>query len=155
MTGRRRRHNGRRMRVVACMWRCATLPGRIPTALAVALVLLAGCAAAPPAVQPREPEPARARAALASVFVENRTAERIAIAYRLTTRAGAEVVVGHADPGTTIELAPLPAGEPVILIARTQAGGELVLAARSFMLGTAWTWLVPADAQFQPPPEDH
>jgi hypothetical protein len=114
-------------------------------------VLLAGCAAAPQAALPREPEPARARAALSVVFVENRTAERLSIAYRLAAHAAAEVTVGTVAPDSVVRLAPLPAGEPLSLIARTGDGRQLALEPRSFGLGTEWTWLIDADARFTPP----
>lgn len=114
-------------------------------------VLAAACASSPDAAMSGEPEPARARAALATVFVENRTAERLTVAYRITARTGSEVVVGSVDARDVVELAPLPAGEPVILVARTNDGGQLSLAPRSFTMGTAWTWLIDADARFQPP----
>jgi hypothetical protein len=115
------------------------------------IVLLGGCATPAPPAPPREPEPARARAALALVAVQNGTAERLAVAYRLTTRAAAEVVVGAVDPGATAELAPLPAGEPLVLIARTPAGAWMALPPRSFAIGDVWTWRIAAGATFQPP----
>lgn len=115
------------------------------------LALLAACASTPDAALSGEPEPARARAALATVYVENRTGERLTVAYRITARAGSEVVVGTVDGRDLVELAPLPAGEPVVLVARTADGGQLSLPPRSFAMGTAWTWLIDADSRFQPP----
>jgi hypothetical protein len=96
----------------------------------------------------RDAEPARARAALAVVRVDNRSAERLVIAYRLTGAGSSEVGIGRVEPRDSVELAPVPAGEPIILIARTGAGAELVLPARSLVIDSTWTWLIPADARF-------
>lgn len=113
-----------------------------------ALFCVAGCAQTQERTLQREPEPARARAALAVVRVDNRTAERLLIAYRLTTRGSSEVGIGRVEPRDTAALAPVPAGEPIILIARTPAGLELVLPARSLEIDGNWTWLIPEDARF-------
>jgi hypothetical protein len=116
------------------------------------LLLLAGCAAAPERPPPREPEPARARAALATVYVENETAERLTVAYRVAGRP-AEVIIGQVPPGERAALAPVPAGEPLLLVARTAAGAILDLPVRAFAIDAEWTWHIPADAEFQPPQE--
>jgi hypothetical protein len=120
------------------------------------LLLLAGClfgacASPPERPAPRPPEPARARAALATLYVQNATAVRLTVSYRLAARPGAEVEVGRVLPGARAELAPVPAGEPLILIARTDAGAELALPARTFELDGDWTWLIPASSTFTPP----
>lgn len=116
---------------------------------ALVLLALGACAGTPePRPPQREPEPARARAALATVHVDNRSAERLVIAYRLTGRTRAEVGIGRVDARATAELAPVPAGEPLILIARTAAGGELVLPPRTFEIDGDWTWLIPPDVRF-------
>jgi hypothetical protein len=122
--------------------------------LSVSLILLAAACARPPVAPPaREPEPARARAALASLRVDNRTGERITVLYRLTTRRDVEVVVGQVPAQSFIQIAPVPAGEPLVLVARTAAGAELTLPARAFPLDAEWTWLIPADTRFIIPPE--
>ena len=108
----------------------------------------AGCAGTPERESENEPEPARARAALAIVRVDNRSAERLLIAYRLTGRGSSEVGIGRVEARDSAELAPVPAGEPIILIARTNAGLELVLPARSLEIDGSWTWLIPEDARF-------
>ena len=46
---------------------------------------------------------------------------------------------------------PLPAGEPIILLARTNDGRELVLAARSFPLDDEWVWEIANTAVFRQP----
>jgi hypothetical protein len=122
-------------------------------ALAAAALLLTGCASPPPVAQPRDPEPARARAALATVYVDNRTGERLTIAYRLAARTAPEVIVGTAPAQGVVELAPLPAGEPVVLTARTAGGREASLPPRSFVMDTEWTWLIAAGTRFVAPPE--
>jgi hypothetical protein len=118
--------------------------------LHVALLLLcaAACVRAQERAAQREPEPARARAALAIVRVDNRTAEHLLIAYRLTGLGSSEVGIGRVEPRDTADLAPVPAGEPIILIARTPAGLELVLPARSLEIDGSWMWLIPEDARF-------
>lgn len=120
------------------------------TRTAALLLLLAGCATAPERALPREPEPARARAALATVHVQNASAERITVLYRIAGRS-AEVAIGQVSPGATAALAPVPAGEPLLLIARTQAGAALTLPARAFAIDAEWTWAIPRDAAFLPP----
>jgi hypothetical protein len=116
------------------------------------LLLLAGCAAAPERPPPREPEPARARAALATVHVRNESAERLTVAYRIAGRP-AEVIIGEVPPGERTALAPVPAGEPLLLVARTAAGAVLGLPVRAFAIDAEWTWHIPGDAEFQPPQE--
>jgi hypothetical protein len=120
----------------------------------IVMLLPTACAAPPQTTVHRDPEPARTRAALSTVFVENRTAHRLSIAYRLATRTGSEIVVGTAPPDSTIRLAPLPAGEPLILLARTPDGRQLTVGPRSFLLDTEWTWLIDANARFVQPPEE-
>jgi hypothetical protein len=112
------------------------------------LACAAGCARTPAAPAAREPEPARARAALSALSVDNRTAEHVTILYRLTTRPDAEVVVGQVPPRSFREIAPVPAGEALILVARTASGAEVALDPRAFALGGEWTWLIPADTRF-------
>jgi hypothetical protein len=48
-------------------------------------------------------------------------------------------------------MAPVPAGEALILIARTPTGTELLLPPRTFQLGDHWVWPIPADARFRRP----
>ena len=115
---------------------------------ALCILVIAGCSHAPERAPQREPEPARARAALATVNVINRSAERLVIAYRLTGRGSSEVGIGHVDARAAAELAPVPAGEPIILIARTAAGLQLVLPARTLAIDGTWTWTIPEDARF-------
>jgi hypothetical protein len=119
----------------------------------LAILLLAGCAAHERPL-PREPEPARARAALATLSVENRSAEHVTVAYRIAGRPG-EVTIGQVAARTSATLAPVPAGEPLLLVARTAAGLRLTLPARAFEIDGEWTWTIAADATFHADgPED-
>jgi len=124
-----------------------------PLALVVALSL-AACTAPQRAPVARDPEPARARAALAALHVVNASPHALRISYRHTTRAAAEVGVGSVPARASALIAPVPAGEPIVLIARTAADGRLVLAARTFDVQGSWLWRIPADAQFIPPGDD-
>ena len=116
-----------------------------------AAVLIAACAqrsAQPPAP---DPDPERARAALATVHVTNETSHRLAVSYRIAGRTGGQVGIGHVDAGATVEMAPVPAGEPLILSARTSTGAELTLRPRTFDIDSAWTWRIDRAARFVPP----
>ncbi|HEX6133236.1 MAG TPA: hypothetical protein VFZ24_04605 [Longimicrobiales bacterium] len=117
------------------------------SAATAALVLIAACATtvSPP---PREPDPERARAALATLVIRNETAHRLEILYRTVGGGEAMVGVGHVDARATAEMAPVPAAEPLILVARTTAGTELALPPRTFTIDGTWTWLIPPDARF-------
>jgi hypothetical protein len=126
--------------------------GSAVLASAALIAALSACANATEAAPPREPEPARARAALATLHVDNRTAHRLTILYRISSRGPAEVAVGHVAPQAAAVLAPVPAGETLVILARTAAGAELALPPRTFELDGEWTWLIPAAAVFSPPP---
>jgi hypothetical protein len=95
-----------------------------------------------------DPQPARARAALATFTVENHYREQLTIFYRFASAPGAETGVGQVPAHTTAAMAPVPAGEPLILIARTPAGTQLVLPQRTFAIDDHWTWRIDADARF-------
>ena len=114
--------------------------------LPVALLALYACAAAvtPP---PAEPDPERARAALATLIVQNETTRNLEILYR-TMGSATMVGIGNVAAGAVTELAPVPAAEPLVLIARTNTGAELVLPPRTFAIDGTWTWLIPRDAHF-------
>jgi len=116
------------------------------------LVLAMACARAS-APGPADPgqEAERHRAALATITVQNATAHHLRIAFWPATGPGAPVVVGTVGPDSTGTLAPIPAGEPLILAALAEDSTRLVLAPRSFELGQRWTWRIPADAAFAAP----
>jgi hypothetical protein len=115
------------------------------------LVLLAvgACYTPPPVTSSRDAEPARARAALATLHIDNRSAERLTVLYRIASRGAAEVVVGQVPARSFLEVAPVPAGEPLVLVARTAAGAELTLDSRAFQIDAEWTWVIAVDAPFQ------
>lgn len=102
--------------------------------------------------QPSVPdEEARHRAALTNLVVDNRTTFRLTIAYRTPTPPVQEVVLGPSDPGMRRSVAPIPAGEPLVLVARRDDGAELALAPRSYPIDSEWIWEIAANAQFKKP----
>jgi hypothetical protein len=133
-------------------WQCsrlraAFLRAAFTTARLAALALCISCSARVAPLPAQDPDPERARAALATLRVDNHTTDRIAILYRHAGRTG-EVGVGHVDAGDSADMAPVPAGEPLILVARTAAGAELVLAPRTFVIDSAWTWSIERGSRF-------
>lgn len=116
----------------------------------IALLLWSGCARR--AVDLDAPsEAARHRAALASITVVNQTAMPLAIAFRTATPPVQEVVIGRAVAGARSRMAPVPAGEPIILIARRNDGAEYQTHARSFALDADFVWDIPKSATFSKP----
>ena len=124
-------------------------PLALACSLALPLLLAAGCSSAS-APGPGEPgqEAERHRAALATITVQNATSRRLRIAFWLATGVAGEVVVGAVGPDSTATLAPVPAGEPLVLAALADDSTRLVLPPRSFELEQQWTWRIPADAPF-------
>lgn len=118
------------------------------------ILLLAACsrAAAPGPADPGQ-EATRHRAALALLTVENSTSHRLRIAFRPAVGPGGTIVVGAVAADATAEMAPIPAGEPIILMAIGPAQQRLELPPRSFDLDARWTWRIPADAGFTPATE--
>jgi hypothetical protein len=130
---------------------------RAITLAAAGAALFAACAA-PVRIVPPEPgataapgpaEAARHRAALARITVVNRTTQRLAIGFRPATPPGGPIGVGSVEPGATVLLAPVPAGEPIILFARTTAGAVHELHPRSFEVDADWTWTIERNAVFR------
>lgn len=118
-------------------------------ALLAGLVLGTACARAPEVTGGTAPGPAEAarhRAALATLRVDNRTAERLTIIYRPAADAGGPVAVGTVPPRSVALMAPLPAGEPLFLFARIDDGRTFTLPARTLEVEQEWTWVVPAGA---------
>ena len=121
----------------------------------IAVLMLAGCA---PRGGPELPAPAssaeaaRHRAALASVVVTNETSQPLRIAFRAATPPLQEVVIGRVAASTRARMAPIPAGEPIILVARREDGAEFHMQARSFSLDAEFAWVIPKDATFLTPP---
>lgn len=118
----------------------------------IAVVLCTACASRGGTPPPPDPDPERARAALATLYVDNETRQQLAISYRIAGRTDGRVGIGRVAALSTAELAPVPAGEPLILVARTSEGAELTLPPRTFAIDGAWTWRIDATARFVPPP---
>ncbi|HUG39596.1 MAG TPA: hypothetical protein VMM12_03890 [Longimicrobiales bacterium] len=98
--------------------------------------------------------PGERRAALATLVVENRTAVTLAIAFVYAAGAGGaggEVGIGTAGAGERTELVPVPADEPIILIARGD-GIERRLPPRTMEIDEIWTWVITADPDRVPVP---
>ena len=91
-------------------------------------------------------EAARHRAALAVLAVSNGTASPVTIAFRTAAPPRQEVVIGRVEAGARAKLAPVPAGEPIVLLARRADGAEFQLPARSFSVDEEWTWEIQQDA---------
>ena len=119
---------------------------------AMLLVLLAACASAnTSSVLDAPAEAARHRAALAMLTVSNGTTSQLTIAFRTAAPPFQEVVIGRVAERDRNRLAPVPAGEPIVLVARRADGAELTLAPRLFSLDDEWTWEIPSDARFTNP----
>lgn len=114
---------------------------------ALLVILSTACSAARVPDASPAPQPARARAALATVIVDNRSAEALAIFYRLTTTPATETRIGRVLPDSIATMAPVPAGEPIILMARSDTGPDRVLPPRTLHIAEAWVWIIPAGAR--------
>jgi hypothetical protein len=118
-------------------------PRRSRLAALLLAALLAACARhAPPeaGTAPGPAEAARHRAALASVTVINETSRSVSIAFRSAAPPVREVLLGTVPPGRAVQLPPVPAREPIVLLARSAAGTTLELPVRSFEIDEEWTW---------------
>lgn len=119
--------------------------------LVVLTLLGSACTTTPERGPAPGPDPLRARAALATLRVDNETAASITVLYRISSSSTYSITVGRVAAGSVAVLAPVPAREPITLIARTDAGGELVLPARTFEIDAEWTWRIPPDTRFDRP----
>lgn len=115
--------------------------------------LFTGCSGrgVPPSTS--DPDPDRARAALATLHVDNQSPHQLDVSYHIAGRSAARVVIGRVAADSRAEMAPVPAGEPLILVARTNGGTELTLPPRTFAIDSAWTWRIDRNARFVPPDE--
>jgi len=122
------------------------------TTMLLTAALLGGCRTARP-MEPLEvpSESERHNAALAMVSVVNGTTSQLSIAFRSANPPVQEVMIGRVPARERARLAPVPASEPIVLIARRDDGSELVLEARSFELDVEWTWEIPRGAIFVKP----
>ncbi|MEX0890562.1 MAG: hypothetical protein WEB88_00225 [Gemmatimonadota bacterium] len=129
-------------------------PARRPARPAVHRILLLlagaavlpGCAHAARDAAQEADDAARHTAALAHVSAHNRSGFAVAVVYRPAAGPGGEVGIGSAAAGTLVELAPVPAGEPLIFIVRGLPDGELRLTPLSLELDTRRTLVVVADS---------
>ena len=129
---------------------------RVWTALRRAMLLaslavpLSGCFMFSRTGKPVVPEDeARHRAALTNLTVVNRTGSQLIIAFRAATPPEQEVVIGTVLAGARATVAPIPAGEPIVLIARTPEGGEFTLTAHSYPIDQDFMWDIPAETVFR------
>lgn len=116
------------------------------------MLLLALCMTGCAARAPRNDAPAEAarhRAALASVTVVNETSLLLEIAFRSAVPPVQEIVIGRAAPGSRVAMAPVPAGEPILLVARRDDGAEYQARIQSFPLDGAVVWNIPRTATFR------
>lgn len=116
----------------------------------LAALWLASCGSARVNLDPPSEE-APHRAALAGVTVRNTTPFALTIAFRTAVPPLQEVGIGTVPALGTARMAPVPAGEPIILVARRETGAEYRIAARSFPLEDDWIWEIPEAAVFQMP----
>lgn len=93
------------------------------------------------------------RAALATVFVDNRTADTLTVEFQATAEPAAPVMIGRVPPGSRSELAPVLAAEPIVLTAVRSDGRLLRLPPRSLEIDEEWIWLIPSHARFERPEE--
>lgn len=111
-------------------------------------VVLAGACAGLPEPDAVDAAASGPGAALAQLLVDNQTTLELAIGYRRVTPPRTEIIVGRIGPETQGGTAPIPAGEPIVLVARNPAGAEYSIPIRSFPEGAHWTWVIAADAPF-------
>lgn len=114
---------------------------------AIALFTTAACAAHTPEPEAAS-EPGRHRAALASVTVVNETGLALEIAFRTANPPVQEIVIGRVSAGDRAPMAPVPAGEPIMFVARRQDGAEYQARIQSFPLDGAVVWNIPKNATF-------
>lgn len=118
--------------------------------LVLPLLLLCACIGRHPAPDPQAAEAARHRGALATLVVDNATTRHLRIAVRPVPGPAGEITVGEVAPGADGTMAPIPAGEPVVLSAVADDSSRLSLPPRSFDIGQQWTWRIAPDAVFAP-----
>lgn len=126
------------------MARSTAVPPLPASLLVTALASVAAGACFGQGASARGELPGERRAALARLVVDNRTSAPLAIAFRYAGGAGGpggEVGIGTAPPGARTELAPVPAEEPIVLIARGE-GFERRLEPRTLEIDELWTWVI-------------
>jgi hypothetical protein len=116
-------------------------------------ILAAGLTACGARTAPTEAptEAGRHRAALASVTVVNETSLLLEIAFRTAVPPLQEIVIGRVAPGSRVAMAPVPGGEPIIMVARRDDGAEYQSRIQSFPLDGVVVWSIPKSATFVVP----
>jgi hypothetical protein len=110
------------------------------------------CAARRPPVEAEAPtDAARHAAALTTVTVVNETSLMLEIAFRSAVPPVQEIVIGRSAPGSRVAMAPVPGGEPIILVARRNDGAEYQARIQSFPMDGAVVWSIPKNANFAVP----
>ena len=117
----------------------------------LALLLAAACRVAPASLPEAPHDAATSRAALATLVVDNRTTRVLAIGYQYLESGGGTVVIGSVAGESVDTMPPVPAREPIRLLARDSSGAELRTAPISLELDTTFVWLIPGDAVFAHP----
>ncbi len=117
------------------------------------VVLVLTCAACAARTEPPQApgEMSRHRAALATVSVVNETDLELEVAFRTANPPVQEVVIGRIGAATRAEMAPIPAGEPIIFVARRSDGAEFQSRIQSFPVDGAVVWSIPKNATFAVP----
>lgn len=122
-------------------------PAVLPLLLLLAgAALLPACASTARDAAQEADDAARHTAALAHVSAHNRSGFAVAVVYRPAAGPGGDVGIGSAAAGTLVELAPVPAGEPLIFMVRGLPGGELRVAPLSLEVDSRRTLVVVADS---------
>ena len=98
-------------------------------------------------------ETGRHRGALATLSVENASSRHLRITVRTVPGPAPEITVGEVPGGGDVTVAPIPAGEPVVLSAIADDSSRLSLSPRTFDIGERWTWRIAANAVFAPAAE--
>jgi hypothetical protein len=116
---------------------------------AIRLVPLLGAAlACASTAEPGPLDPVRegGRAALAVLVVENRTDSDLRVSFLLPVLSQGEIHVGEVPARSVRRMPPVPAGEPVVVIARSADGREFRLGPRSLPIDQSWRWVISPDA---------
>ena len=119
--------------------------------LALALLVIACAARTSNSVPDTPADAARHNAALALIAVSNNTTTPLTIAFRNATQPVQEVVIGRVAAGERARMAPVPAGEPIALVARRADGAEFTMRPRLFTLDVEWTWEILHNTTFVQP----